>query len=358
MRSSQRVVDLRSDTVTLPTEAMRGVMAEVPLGDDGRGEDPTVNRLEATTAELLGKEAALLLSSGTQANLTALLSLTRPGQEIILEAEAHIFWYEVGGLARIAGLTARTLPGRYGVLDPEQVRAAIRPPNIHYPETALVCIENTHNRAGGTVWSLDQIRAVADVAREHGLPVYMDGARMFNAAVALGVAPREVVRDVDAVGFCLSKGLSCPVGSLLVGPGDLIDRARKVRKLLGGGLRQAGWIAAPGIIALQTMIDRLAEDHRLARELGERLTEIEGVRVDLARVQTNMVQLDVSPLGPEVGPARFARTLDERGVRALPYGKHVIRMVTHYGISRADIDFALEAVAEVARDFRSVATAR
>jgi threonine aldolase len=354
MPALPHVVDLRSDTVTQPTEAMRAVMAEVPLGDDGRGEDPTVNRLEEVTASLLGKEAALLLSSGTQANLTALLTLTQPGQEIILESEAHIFWYEVGGLARFAGLTAQTLPGHLGVLDPEQVENAIRPPNIHYPETALVCIENTHNRAGGTVWSPAQVRAVADVAHSHGLRVYQDGARLFNAAVALGITPRELVRDVDVVGFCLSKGLCCPVGSLLVGPQSVIERARKVRKLVGGGLRQAGWIAAPGLVALETMVDRLSEDQRLAHDLGERLARIDGVRVDLERVQTNMVQLDVSPLGPDVGPARFSRELDKRRVKALPYGKHVIRMVTHYGIGPADIDDVVGAVAEVAREFHLV----
>lgn len=355
MTTQQTVVDLRSDTVTLLTDAMRAAMAEAPVGDDGRGEDPTVNRLEAKVAAMLGKDAALLLSSGTQANLTALLTLTRPGQEIILESEAHIFWYEVGGLARFAGLTTQTLPGRLGVLEPEQVEDAIRPPNIHYPETALVCIENTHNRAGGTVWTVDEVRAVADVAHDHGLRVYQDGARVFNAAIALGVSPAALVEPVDVVGFCLSKGLSCPVGSLLVGPADVIERARKVRKLVGGGLRQAGWIAAPGLIALDTMVDRLAEDHRHARDLGERLARIEGVRVDLARVQTNMVQLDVSSLGPDVGPARFARALDERSVKALPYGKHVIRMVTHYGIGPADVDVVVAAVAEVARGFLPLA---
>jgi len=353
--SQRHVVDLRSDTVTLPTDAMRAAMVEVQLGDDGRGEDPTVNRLEAETATLLGKEAALLLVSGTQANLTALLTLTQPGQEIILEAEAHIFWYEVGGLARFAGLTAQTLPGRLGVLDPAQVESAIRPPNIHYPETALVCIENTHNRAGGTVWSREQIRAVADIAHAHGIRIYQDGARLFNAAVALKVSPRELVREVDVLSFCLSKGLSCPVGSLLVGPSDVIERARKVRKLLGGGLRQAGWIAAPGLLAIETMIDRLAEDHRNARDLGERLNHIDGVTVDLKRVQTNMVQLDVSPLGPEVGPARFSRALDARGVKALPYGKHVLRLVTHYGIGPTDVDQTIEAVAEAVLEFRAVA---
>src|SRR5262245_23992671 len=291
-------VDLRSDTVTLPTEAMHAAMADVPLGDDGRGEDPTANRLEALAADVLGKEAALLVSSGTQANLTALLTLTHPGQEIILETEAHILWYEVGGLARLAGLTTRTLPGRLGVFSAEQVEEAIRPPNIHYPETALVCIENTHNRAGGTLWTLEDVRRVAEVVHRAGLRLYMDGARMFNAAVALGVTPRELVLDVDVVGFCLSKGLCCPAGSIVAGPREVIDRARKVRKLIGGALRQAGWVAAPGIVALEKNVARLAEDHQTARALGERLAATPGVAVDLGRVQTNMVQLDVSPLGP------------------------------------------------------------
>ena len=257
-----KVIDLRSDTVTHPTPEMRRAMFEAEVGDDVYGEDPTVNRLEAMAADKLGKEAALFVTSGTQSNLTAVLTHTRHGNEIILGSESHIFWYEVGGAAALGGVVMRTVPndteGRLNLSDVEQ---AIRGKNIHYPETALLCLENTQNRCGGAVLTPDYTQEASDLAHRYGLKVHLDGARIFNAAVALGLPASELTRGVDSVGFCISKGLSAPVGSLLCGTKDFVERARKFRKMLGGGMRQAGILAAAGIVALETMIDRLAEDH-------------------------------------------------------------------------------------------------
>lgn len=352
MPMNDRVIDLRSDTVTQPTPAMRAMITDVPVGDDGYGEDPTVNRLEEMSADLLGKESALLVASGTQANLVAMMALTVPGQEVILEADSHMVLNEAGGYARIAGLALQPLGGDYGVLTGEQIAQAIRPKSLMQPPTGLVAIENTHNRAGGTVWPLERIVEVTTVAREHGIPVHMDGARLFNASVALGVPVREVVRDVDVVTFCLSKGLCCPAGSIVAGPADVIHRARQARQVLGGRMRQAGWIAGPGIVALATMVNRLVEDHRLARSLGEQLARVKGLAVDLTTVQTNMVRLDVSGLGPKVGAVRFAALLAEAGIRANPSSPTVIRLVTHYGITPQDIDVTVSACLAIAEQLR------
>ena len=338
-------IDLRSDTVTLPTEEMLEAIRHAELGDDVFREDPTVNRLEAMAAERMGKEAALLVTSGTQANLISLISNTKRGELVILEAEAHMYWYEVGGISAIAGLQPWPLKSQFGALNPKAVEAAIRPVNIHFPEPTLVCIENTHNRHGGTVITQQQLHQLSTVAKTHGLGLYMDGARIFNAAVALGVDVRELTRHVDNLMFCLSKGLSCPVGSVLVGTREFIDKARKVRKILGGGMRQAGIIAAAGIVALDTMVNRLADDHSNAKRLAEGLAKILGVEVDMKRVQTNMVFFDISGLG--VDDKVFLSKLKERGVLALTSGKHLVRMVTHRGIERVHIEKALYAVADV-----------
>jgi threonine aldolase len=346
--STKEVIDLRSDTVTLPTEEMLEAIRHAELGDDVFGEDPTVNRLEEMAAEKMGKEAALLVTSGTQANLVSLMSNTRRGELVILEAEAHMYWYEAGGISAVAGLLPWLIKSQYGALDPKDVEAAIRPRNIHFPEPTLICIENTHNRHGGTVITPNQIKAISEVAMAHGLRLYMDGARVFNAAVALKVDVKEFTRHLDNLMFCLSKGLSCPVGSVVVGTREFIDRARKIRKVLGGGMRQAGIIAAPGIIALEKMIDRLEEDHRNAKRLAEGTSRIEGIAVNMERVQTNMVLFDVSGLG--VADELFLSKLKENGVLALTSAKNKVRMVTHRGIEKEHIEKAITAIENVANE--------
>jgi len=345
-------IDLRSDTVTLPTEEMLEAIRHAELGDDVYREDPTVNRLEAMAAERMGKEAALLVTSGTQANLVSLMSNTKRGEIVILEAEAHMYWYEVGGLSAIAGLLPWLLKSPFGALDPNVVEAAIIPKNIHFPEPTLVCVENTHNRHGGTVITPKQLQALSAVAEAHGLRFYMDGARIFNAAVALKVDVKELTRHVDNLMFCLSKGLSCPVGSLVVGTSEFIDKARKVRKVLGGGMRQAGIIAAAGIVALETMVDRLKDDHVNAKRLAEGVAKIEGVAVDMERVQTNMVLLDIGGLG--VADELFLSKLKGRGVLASATAKNKVRMVTHRGIEKKHIEKAVAAVANVADEHARV----
>lgn len=338
------MIDLRSDTVTQPTPEMRRAMAEAEVGDDVYGEDPTINRLEELGAAVMGKEAAVFVPSGTMGNQLAVLAQTTPGDEVIVEAEAHVFYYEVAGLARLGGLQTRTVPGEHGRLRPEQVAAAVRGENIHFPRTTLLCLENTHNRAGGTVLTVEQTAALAAVAREHGLKVHLDGARLFNAAVALGVPVADLAAPCDTVMFCLSKGLAAPVGSLVAGPAETIARVRQFRKLLGGGMRQAGVLAAAGLIALQDMPARLADDHAKARRLALGLAELPGVRVDLATVQTNIVMFHLS--GARSGPALVAE-LREHGVLANATGPQSVRFVTHKDVSEADVDRTLQAVASL-----------
>jgi threonine aldolase len=335
-------INLCSDVVTLPTAEMLEAIRRAPLGDDNRQLDPTVNRLEAMAAEILGKEAALLVMSGTMGNLIGTMCQTQPGQEIILEENAHIFTSEQGGAARIAGLMVTRVRGQMGYPAPEDIEAAMRPlDNVHTPHTGLVCLENTHNRAGGTVITADQTRAVADMAHRHGIPLHLDGARIFNAAVAQGVPVRDLVRDVDTVTFCLSKGLSCPAGAILAGTRQAMDRARRIRKLLGGTLRQAGVIAAPGIVALDTMIDRLKEDHGNARRLAEGLAKLNVLEIDLKTVQTNMVFADCRRLGYDA--AELNRRLGAHNVEVLVGGRTRIRMVTHRHIRPEHIDYTIQA---------------
>ncbi len=339
-------IDLRSDTVTLPNEEMLEAIRHAELGDDVFREDPTVNRLEEMAAERTGKEAALLVTSGTQANLVSLMSNTKRGELVILEAEAHMYWYEVGGISALAGLQPWPLKSQFGALDPKAVEDAIRPRNIHFPEPALVCVEDTHNRHGGTVITPQQLQALSTVTKVHGLRLYMDGARIFNAAVALKVNVQELTRHVDNLMFCLSKGLSCPVGSVVVGTREFIEKARKVRKVLGGGMRQAGIIAAAGIVALETMIDRLEEDHANAKRLANGIAKVEGIVVDMERVQTNIVLLDISSLG--VADEVFLSKLQNKGVFALTTAKNKVRLVTHRGIEREHIETAVDAIAKTA----------
>jgi threonine aldolase len=336
-------LDFRSDTITQPTAAMREAMKNAEVGDDVFGEDPSINALEAEAARLFGKEAGLLVASGTQGNLLAQLSLTRPGDELIAEISSHIANAEVGGAARLAGLTLRPVAGRYGKISPEQIVGTVRPDNVHYARTRLLAVENTHNSAGGTVMTLEELAALAETARELGLKIHIDGARIFNAAVALNVSPAAFGRNADTVTFCLSKGLSAPVGSVLVGSEAVIHEARRYRKMVGGGMRQAGVLAAAGLVALRDGVARLADDHRRARRLAEGLAQVPGLRIDLDTVQSNIVRFDLGGLGHST--ASFAEAMARRGVRVSGgAGPNGVRMVTHRHIDNGSIDEALAAI--------------
>jgi threonine aldolase len=346
------IVDLRSDTLTLPTPQMREAMARAEVGDDVWEEDPTVKRLEAMAAERLGKAAGLFVSSGTMGNLISVVSQAQAGQEVVLDLDSHIFNNEVAGAAIIGSLQMRPVKTERGFLTPDQVREALRPANIHIPTTGLVCVENTHNRHGGTCCTPEAIDAVAAVAHDAGVPVHMDGARLFNAAVALKRPARDFVRNVDSVTFCVSKGLAAPVGSVICGSAEFIGKARRVRKMLGGGMRQAGIIAAAGIVALETMVERLAEDHANARALAEGLAKLPGLAIDLASVQTNIVIFQVER-GTQAASAAATTELVAgcvaRKVKIHAIGPDSIRCVTHKDIDAEDISRTLDAFAEITR---------
>jgi threonine aldolase len=344
-------VDLRSDTMTRPTAAMREAMADAAVGDDVFGEDPTVNRLQQMAAERLGKEAALLVVSGTMGNLVSLLTHCGRGAEIILGDQSHTFFFEQGGASAVGGLHPRTVPNRPdGTLPPEGIEEAIRGDNVHFPRTELIVLENTQNLCSGRPLSIDYMARIGSIARRHGVKVHVDGARLFNAATALQVEPRELVADADSVSICLSKGLAAPVGSLICGSGEFIARALRMRKLLGGGMRQAGIIAAAGIVALDEMVERLAEDHANAKKLAQGIAEIEGLAVDPATIKTNIVYFRVT--SRHIGNHDLVAALDVDGVRMLPMGKDQIRAVTHYHISGADVDRSLAAISRVMQRVR------
>jgi threonine aldolase len=330
------MIDLRSDTVTKPTPAMRRVMAEAEVGDDVYGEDPTVNRLQEKAAEITGTEAALFVPSGTMGNQVAIAVHTRPGQEVIVEATSHIYNVEMATMARFSGVQPRVVFGERGVFSAEQVRQAIRPKLYYLAQTGLVCLENTHNAAGGRIWPLSVAREILEVAHAHGIPVHLDGARIFNASVATGIPVSELVRGFDSVMFCLSKGLGCPVGSLLCGSREFIEEARRVRKALGGGMRQAGILAAAGLYALEHHVERLAEDHENARILAQGLSEIPCLSV--TPPETNIVMVEILR-GPTA--AELAERLKRRGVLVAPAGAGTearkLRLVTHLDVSREDI---------------------
>jgi len=341
-----RVIDLRSDTVTQPTPSMREAMYRAEVGDDVFGEDPTVNRLEELGAGMVGKEAALFVASGTMGNLVSLLSHCQRGDEVILGDRCHTFLYEVAGAAGLGGIQLRPLTNEEdGTLDLQEIEAAIRPPNIHFPPTRLICLENSHNRCGGAALSPDYMGSVAAIARRSLLSLHLDGARIFNAAISLGVGVKELTRHADSVMFCLSKGLAAPVGSLVAASEAFIQRARKMRKMVGGGMRQVGILAAAGIVALTEMVDRLAEDHRNARILAKGLAEMRGIEIDLARVETNIVIFSL--VAEHITPGELVMDLEDRGVRLLAIGGDRLRAVTHYGIGEEDIKVALEAFRKV-----------
>lgn len=341
-----KIIDLRSDTVTRPTPAMREAMAAAEVGDDVLGDDPTVQRLEALAAARLGKEAALFVASGHMGNLVALLTHCGRGDEIIVGDLAHIFYYEQGSTAAVGGIHPRTVPNQPdGTLDLNQVEAAIRGDDLHFPRTRLICLENTHNRCGGAVLDVAYLNAMGDLARRYQLKLHVDGARLFNAAIALGVDVKALAADADSVSFCLSKGLAAPIGSLVCGTRAFIQQARRNRKLLGGGMRQVGVIAAAGIVALEQMVTRLAEDHAHAQRLAAGLDQIPGLRADAAATRTNIVMFEL--LRPDLTPAQLAAACDAVGVRVFPAGGRRLRAVTHYEISGEDISEALQRVARV-----------
>lgn len=343
-----RIVDFRSDTVTLPTDEMLEAIKEAELGDDTFREDPTVIKLEQVAAEKVGKEAALLVTSGTQGNIVSLMTHTKPGEEIILEANAHTFFWETAGLSALAGVQPRLIKGENGVMNLDDVKASIRIEDIHCPLTTLICFENTHNHYGGLAIKPEDFKPIYEIAQSEDISVHTDGARIFNAAVALNIDVKKLTQYTDSVMFCLSKGLSCPVGSIIAGDSDFIEKARKARKMLGGGMRQAGIIAAPGIIALEKMIDRLKDDHKNARLLAEGLSQIERIKIDLDRVQTNIVIFNIE--GLDLSEKEFLNRLEEKKIRALGFffGKNNIRMTTHRGIEKEDVQYTIDAIKEIA----------
>ncbi|NOZ57916.1 MAG: low-specificity L-threonine aldolase [Calditrichaeota bacterium] len=340
------MIDLRSDTVTKPTPEMRKAIAEAEVGDDVFGEDPTVNRLQEMVAEKLGKEAALFVPSGTMGNQVCIKVLTQPGDEIICEANTHCYNFEAGGVAFNSGVQPRPLEGNRGVITAEQVEAAIRPDDEHCPRTRVVTIENTHNQAGGVVFPLEEIKRIRQVADRHGLAMHLDGARLWNAAVASGIEPATWAQYFDTVSVCLSKGLGAPVGSVIASTAERIAEARRVRKVLGAGMRQVGILAAAGVYALEHHVDRLAEDHRRARRLAEAVAELPGFDIDLDTVQTNIVVIRLER--PEWSVPGVVAALKEQGVLVVPFGPRKIRAVTHLWISDADIDTAIRAFQHVA----------
>jgi threonine aldolase len=346
-------IDLRSDTVTKPTDEMRRAMYEAEVGDDVYGEDPSINLLQERAAAMLGKEAGLLTDSGTMSNLVAVLSHCRRGDEVVMGDQAHIFWNESAGASALAGAQVRLVPnGPQGEIDPADLQDAIRPTgNIHMPPTRLVCLENTHNRCSGGVMTPDDTRRIAEVAHSAGARVHLDGARIFNAAVALEVPASELATDVDDVSFCLSKGLSCPVGSVMCGSEEFIEEALRWRKMVGGGMRQAGILAAAGLVALDSMVDRLADDHANAGRLAQGLANIDGLSLDPDTIYSNIVIFDVDPAVGSAG--QLISALAQEGVQVSSPGPQSIRMVTHRHIESADVEEALSRVSKAVRELRA-----
>ncbi len=340
-------IDLRSDTVTRPTPAMRAAMASAEVGDDVMSEDPTINALQQKTAELLGKEAALFVPSGTMANQIAVALHAGPGDELLCDATAHVYVWEGGGIARLSGVTTRPLDGDRGLLQLDQLVDKIRPDDGHYVRTRLVCLENTHNRGGGRVHPIEQVAAIASWAREHGLAFHLDGARLMNAVVASGIAAREWARHFDTVSLCFSKGLGAPVGSAIAGTAEAMKRAHRLRKVLGGGMRQGGILAAGAIHALEHHVDRLADDHRNAQVLAQAVEETDGLRLESGPVETNLVWIEVDPA---LGTARdVAARLRDAGVLVSALGPQVLRACTHLDVSAVQVEEAADRLRRLAR---------
>ena len=326
--------------MTLPTEEMLESILHAKLGDDQYREDETVNQLQEIAAEKMGKESALLVTSGTQANLVSVMSHSQRGDAAILEEESHIIYYEAAAISAIAGIMPIPLKGNLGALDPCKVESRLMTQHrTHQPEIRIICLENTHGRAGGTCITPEQIHEVAEVAQKHDVRLYMDGARIFNAAITLNIDIKDLTKEVDSVSFCLSKGLSAPAGSLIIGKKEFIEKARIDRQRVGGAMRQAGVIAAPGIVALETMIDRLREDHKNAKILAKGLIDL-GLDIDIKRVQTNIVLIDVSSLG--LDSKQFISKLKELEIKTSDYGNNIVRMVTHRGINTSHIKYVVE----------------
>ncbi len=347
------LIDLRSDTVTRPTAGMRAAMAAAEVGDDVYHEDPSVNRLEERVAALLGKEAAVFVPSGTMSNQIGLRCHTQPGDEVLLDAACHIYNNEAGGPAVLSGVMCRALAGDHGILDVTQLEGKVRPPDEHQVRTRLVCLENTHNRGGGKVYPLEKIQAIRAWTRQHGLALHLDGARLWNAIVATGIPAATWAAEFDSVSVCFSKGLGAPVGSALAGPRDFIARARRSRKLLGGGMRQAGVLAAAVLYALDHHLDRLAEDHRNARLLAEAIASTPGLRLDPPEVDTNLVWFEVDPT---LGTARdVASALKERGILVQAAGPQVLRACTHLDVSAAAAARAADVLRKALRGQRVTA---
>ena len=336
------LVDLRSDTVTKPSPGMRQAMAEAEVGDDVFHEDPTINRLEAMVAAMYGKEAALYVASGTMANQIAIRAQTHHGDEIIMERTSHPFNSEAGALAALAGVQVNLIDGQHGIMDVEQISPVVRTPNVHHAPTALICLENTHNRGGGSVWPLANVRAIHEFARSVGVPMHLDGARLLNACVATGLAPKDYAQYFDSCTLCLSKGLGAPVGSLVIGSEAFISKAHRFRKQFGGGMRQAGILAAAGIYALEHNIERLAEDHLNAKRLARRIADIDGLDIDVNAVATNILYFHVRRPGLTV-PTLLER-LRTAGVLMLGTGPDSIRAVTHLDVSKEGIERAIAAL--------------
>jgi threonine aldolase len=346
-KGASKVVDLRSDTVTKPTDEMRRAMAEAEVGDDVFGEDPTINRLQERVAAMFGAEAALFVATGSMGNLVSLRSMTEPGDEVICHEFAHFLLYEVGSLSAVAGVQAKALAGRRGVLDPNLVADSVNPRTYTFPRTAVVAVENTHNVAGGAIYPIDELRQLRKVADEHDLCLYLDGARIFNASIASGVPVSDYFAEVDALSFCFSKGLGAPVGSMVVGSQDFIARAHRYRKMHGGGMRQVGILGAAAQVAIDSMVDRLADDHANAKRLAEGISELSEDAVAMIEVETNIVLVRTKALGFE--PVELVEALAGRGVKFLPYRPGVVRMMTHKDVSADDIEFTLEQLRKVVR---------
>ncbi len=336
------VIDLRSDTVTRPSPEMRRAMADAEVGDDVFIEDPTINRLQDRAAEVFKREAALFVPSGTMGNLTCILGHTRPGQEVICEEAGHIYNYEMASMSAIAGVLPRIVTGQDGILSWETISKAIRPKIYYRPQTALVSLENTHNMAGGTVYPTKLAEEICDKAHDAGVRVHLDGARIFNAATYLGEDVAEMTKKFDSIQFCLSKGLGAPVGSMIVGTREFIERSRSIRKMLGGGMRQAGVLAAAGLVALEKGPKRLQIDHDNAKVLAARIAAVPGIGLDPAKVQTNIVIFSLKPAG--WSSSEFLQALAKRNVLAVPVDGEHVRMVTHLDVNRDDIEKAATAV--------------